>query len=163
MLYISESRQAAALKQGGGTFVAHAQVMNTSGGITGRFSIELNTLEVSSLWVGANDAPQNRLPNNTAVLSKEYRVADALSSGNTNSGNKDNVTLRAILVLEPAFTGAAPGGGWEANAPRPPADFQRTFTLVGWKTDGIALPASEPRTRRIELVGDSIVSANLIR
>ena len=29
------------------------------------------------------------------------------------------MTLRAILVLEPAFTGAAPGGGWEANAPKP--------------------------------------------
>ena len=135
--------------------------MNTSGGITGRFSIELNTLENSAVWVGADDAPQNRLPNNTAVLSKEYRVADALTSGNTNSGNKDNVTLRAILVLEPAFTGAAPGFGWEANAPKPLAP--KTFTLVGWKTDGIALPASEPRTRRIELVGDSIVSANLIR
>ena len=104
--------------------------------------------------VGADDAPQNRLPNNTAVLSRDYRVADALTSGNTNSGNKDNVTLRAILVLEPAFTGAAPGGGWEANAPKPLAP--KTFTLVGWKTDGTALPPSEPRPRRIELVGDSI-------
>ena len=126
--------------------------MNTSGGILGRFSIELNTLEGSSLWVGAGDAPQNRLANNTAVLSKEYRVADALSSGNTDSGNKDNVTVRAILVLEPAFTGAAPGGAF-GPVPRAPA----TFTFVGWKTDGTALPSSEPRTRRIELVGDSIV------
>jgi hypothetical protein len=103
------------------------------------------------------------------------------------------VTLRAILVLEPAFTGAAPGGGWEANAPKPlvrktpsfePYVFQiralyqdrlvtnigkvenqkkrhclqapKTFTLVGWKTDGVALPASQPRPRRIELIGDSI-------
>ena len=132
----------------------HVQVMNTSGGITGRFSIELNSLENSAVWVGADDAPQNRLPNNTAVLSKEYRVADALTSGNTDSGHSDNVTLRAILVLEPAFTGAAPGFGWEANAPKPLAP--KTFTLLGWKTDGTALPPSEPRPRRIELVGDSI-------
>ena len=116
-------------------------VMKTSGGITGRFSIELNTLEVASLWVGAGDNPQNRLSNNTAVLSKEYRVADALSSGNTVSGVKNNVTVRATLILEPSFTGAGPAA---------------TFTLVGWKTDGTALPPSEPRPRRIELVGDSI-------
>ena len=50
-----------------------AQVMNTSGGITGRFSIELNSLENSAVWVGADDTPQNRLPNNTAVFSKDYR------------------------------------------------------------------------------------------
>ena len=71
----------------------------------------------------------------------------------------DNVTLRAILVLEPAFTGAAPGGGWEANAPKPLAP--KTFTLVGWKTDGEALPPSEPRRRRIELVGDSTFSGQI--
>eukprot|EP01052_Picozoa_sp_SAG31_P011694 SAG31_NODE_668_length_12945_cov_15.915849_4_plen_346_part_00 len=130
------------------------QVMNTSGGITGRFSIEVNTLEISSAWVGAEDAPQNRLPNNTAVLSKEYRVADALRSGNANTANKDNITVRATLVLEPAFTGAAPGGGWEANEPAPSSP--KTFTLLGWKTDGRALPPSEPRSRRIELIGDSI-------
>ena len=123
-----------------------AQVMNTSGGITGRFSIELNALENSAVWVGADDAPQNRLPNNTVILSKGYRVADALTSGNAASGNKDNVTLRATLVLEPAFTGAAPGGGWEANAPKPLAP--KTFTLIGWKTDGTALPASQVRSVR---------------
>eukprot|EP01046_Picozoa_sp_COSAG06_P081655 COSAG06_NODE_28784_length_568_cov_0.955224_2_plen_106_part_01 len=37
-----------------------AQVMNTSGGITGRFSIELNSLENSAVWVGADDTPQVR-------------------------------------------------------------------------------------------------------
>ena len=130
------------------------QVMNTSGGITGRFSIEVNGLEVTSVWVGADNAPQNRNPNNTVVLSKEYPVADALRSGNANTGDKNNVTVRAILVLEPAFTGAAPGGGWEANAPRP--SLQKMFTFIGWKTDGTALPPSKPRPRRIELVGDSI-------
>ena len=129
-------------------------VMKTSGGISGRFAIELNTLEVGSLSVGATDAPQNRLPNNTAVVSQEYRVAADLQSGNAASGIKDNVTVRAILVLEPAFTGAAPGGGWEANAPGP--SVPKTFTLLGWKTDGTPLPASQPRPRRIELIGDSI-------
>ena len=88
-----------------------AQVMNTSGGITGRFSVELNSLENSAVWVGGDDSSQvrngpftkrrfmlkvvvfaktgsgisqgrlpkqddglqNRLPNNTAVFSKDYR------------------------------------------------------------------------------------------
>jgi hypothetical protein len=46
-----------------------------------------------------------------------------------------------INILEPAFVGASTG---------------KHFTFVGWKTDGVAAPAPSPRTRRIELVGDSI-------
>ena len=50
-------------------------------------------------------------------------------------------TIRATSILEPSFGGAAPG---------------KTLTFLGWKTDGNALPASPPRTRKIELLGDSI-------
>ena len=49
--------------------------------------------------------------------------------------------IRVISVLEPAFEGAAPGA---------------YLTFVGFLTDGTAAPASPPRARRIELVGDSI-------
>jgi hypothetical protein len=49
--------------------------------------------------------------------------------------------IRVISVLEPSF------GGANANA---------FLTFVGFLTDGTAAPASAPRARRIELVGDSI-------
>ncbi len=48
--------------------------------------------------------------------------------------------IRVTSTLEPAFMGAGP------------AAF---LTFIGFKTDGVALPAT-PRARRIELVGDSI-------
>jgi hypothetical protein len=51
------------------------------------------------------------------------------------------VNIRVISVLEPSFEGA------NANA---------YLTFVGFMTDGKAAPASTPRSRKIELVGDSI-------
>ena len=52
-----------------------------------------------------------------------------------------NTTIRAISILEPAFGGANPS---------------KTLTFLGWRTDGNVRPASPPKTRKIELLGDSI-------
>ena len=62
----------------------------------------------------------------------EYLLASKLSG---------TAVVRVINILEPAFTGAGPG---------------RKFTFLGFKTDGTVAPSPAPRTRRIELVGDSI-------
>jgi len=63
----------------------------------------------------------------------EYMLAGRLAG---------NSVIRLINVLEPAFTGA---------------NTDVTFTFVGWKTDGTVSATPKPiRTRRIELVGDSI-------
>ena len=66
-----------------------------------------------------------------AVPNNTYMVADQLWSAQS---------IRIINVLEPSF--ASPGRG-------------SNFTFVGFFTDGVATPPT-PRTRNIELVGDSI-------
>jgi len=57
------------------------------------------------------------------------------------AGLSGTTAIRVISVLEPSFTGA---------------DATSMFTFIGFYTDGTAAPASPPRARRIELVGDSI-------
>lgn len=69
--------------------------------------------------------------------------------GNNNAGvyliaddlRKGLVQIRVISVLEPAFESADPDS---------------FFTFVGFSTDGSAAPAGPARSRKIELVGDSI-------
>lgn len=58
-----------------------------------------------------------------------------------NDLRQKGAQIRVISVLEPAFEGANP------------TSF---FTFLGFSTDGAAAAAGPPRTRRIELVGDSI-------
>ena len=107
-------------------------VINATGGILGRFSVEVNGLEVTTLYVGGGKGRTSG--ENTTFLGTEYVVVDGLARTN-------NVTVRVINILEPQFTGAG---------------VDATFTLLGWKTDGKPLPASQPRARKIELIGDSI-------
>lgn len=71
-------------------------------------------------------AAANTVPNNT------YMIADQLWA---------TQSIRLINVLEPSFTGAQSRGS--------------NFTFVGFWTNGQATPPT-PRTRKIELVGDSI-------
>ena len=103
----------------GATYVK--AVVNTTGGVSGRFAAEVNAVETSSFYVGIE-------PETT-----EFLLAGRLAG---------NSTVRLINVLEPAFTGA---------------NEDATFTFVGWKTDGTVSTAAKPvRSKRIELIGDSI-------
>ena len=67
----------------GATFVK--AVVNTTGGVSGRFSAEVNDVETSSFYIG--DEPEIT----------EFLLASRLSGDST---------VRLINVLEPAFTGA---------------------------------------------------------
>lgn len=66
------------------------------------------------------------------VANDTYVIANNLGGGNQS--------IRLISILEPAFTGASAGSN---------------LTFAGFYTDGAAR-APTPRTRNIELVGDSI-------
>lgn len=105
-------------------------VINATNGMVGRFSVEANGVEASSFFVGASKCDEKLQTCN------EYLAAQEL-----NGAGVKNTTIRAISILEPAFGGAGKG---------------KTLTFYGWKTDGTVLPASPPRARKIELLGDSI-------
>lgn len=122
-------------------------VINASEGFLGRISVEANGFESTTFFVGGGN-PQ-----------LEFLAARDLYG---------DTTLRAINILEPSF-GAAPAGTTDVPFP------VGSLTFLGWKTDGVAvLPplktaaaavvgavatTLEPRrTRKIELVGDSISS-----
>jgi hypothetical protein len=105
-------------------------VLNATNGMVGRFSVEANGVEASSFFVGASQCDEKLQACN------EYLAAQEL-----NGAGVKNTTIRAISILEPAFGGAGTG---------------KTLTFYGWKTDGTVLPASPPRARKIELLGDSI-------
>ena len=68
---------------------------------------------------------------NAAVAGNDFLCADDLYQTRH---------IRLIQILEPAFSGASPMGA---------------FTFLGFTTDGTPAPPT-PRTRKIELVGDSI-------
>ncbi len=103
-------------------------LVNVTGNMVGRFSIEANGVEVSLIAVGGCDTPGVCDSSETT----EFLVAQDL---------KGNTTIRVISILEPAFGNAGPTS---------------TLTFLGWKTDGKAGPAGPRRRRKIELVGDSI-------
>ena len=117
-------------------------VINASGGMLGRIAVEVNGFDSTSFFVGGWDAARNG-------TNEFYAAFDVANHQGYWSGMMNVSTIRAINVLEPMF--ASPEG------PRTPGhDCGAALTFVGWKTDGVAAPPSAPRTRRIELLGDSI-------
>ena len=131
---------------------------------TGRFQINADgsrtfDWEGSQMWVNVKGASYVKVVVNASggILGRFIVEANGLevSSFYVGGGNgalatntffvaydlTDTRTIRVIQTLEPQFAGANP------NA---------YFTFVGFLTDGTAAPASAPRSRRIELVGDSI-------
>lgn len=105
-------------------------VINATPGLVGRFVAEVDGLETSSFWVGADPGVN------------EYLVVGNFQDGGNYPAPATNV-LRIINVLEPAMTGR-----WQDGA----------FTLLGWKTDGLAASTGPgtKRRRKIELLGDSL-------
>lgn len=160
-------------------------VINATPGLVGRFVAEVDGLETSSFWVGADPGVNEYLVvgnfqdgGNYPVLGlphhflrspprkRQHRDHRAAACGPhcaarclradpscdprvggavTKWGRQAPATnvLRIINVLEPAMTGR-----WQDGA----------FTLLGWKTDGLAASTGPgtKRRRKIELLGDSL-------
>ena len=97
-------------------------LLNTSGGMVGRFLGAVDGWEVANFYVGGS-----------AVVNpvNDYLVAFDLY---------DTRHVSVTSTLEPAFGGSSPSS---------------FFTFLGFATDGTPQPPT-PRTRKIELVGDSI-------